>query len=379
VAFQSNFHFLRFLSSSLCFYFLCEFISSKVDFTKGWIVSPLDIPFISSIMAQPIRVCVTGAAGQISYSLLFNIIRGDVFGAHQPIILHLLEITPALDALNGVILELQDCACPLLQGIVATDQINVAFKDIDVAILLGSMPRRPGMERKDLLAANGKIFKEQGTALNTLAKKTVKVLVVGNPANTNAFILSHFAPTIDKNQITCLTMLDHNRAKAQVALKVGTIAEKVKNVIIWGNHSATQYPDVSHATVELQGTAVPVYTAINNDEYLHGEFIKTVQTRGAAVLQARKLSSALSAAKAIADHLRIWWHGTGDEYVSMGIASDGSYNIPEGLVYSFPVRIQNGTVSIVKDLSISDFSRRMMDLTAQELIEERNQALELCA
>lgn len=326
---------------------------------------------------EPIRVCVTGAAGQISYSLLFNIIRGDVFGPNQPIILHLLEITPALEALNGVILELQDCACPLLHGIVPTDQVSVAFKDIDVAVLLGSMPRKPGMERKDLLAANVKIFKEQGIALDTLAKKSVKVLVVGNPANTNALILSHFAPSINKNQITCLTMLDHNRAKAQVALKVGTVAQKVKNVIIWGNHSATQYPDVSHATVELNGNVVPVYTAVNNDEYLHGEFIKTVQTRGAAVLQARKLSSALSAAKAIADHLRFWWHGTTDEFVSFGVASDGSYNIPAGLVYSFPVRIQNGNISIVQGLSISDFSQRMMDTTTAELVEERNQALEL--
>jgi len=295
------------------------------------------------------------------------------------VILHLLEITPALDALNGVIMELHDCACPLLKGIVPTDSIEVAFKDIDVAVLLGSMPRRPGMERKDLLAANGKIFKEQGIALNTLAKKTCKVLVVGNPANTNAFILSHYAPTIPKNQITCLTMLDHNRAKAQIAIRVGVPAEKVKNVIIWGNHSATQYPDVSHATVEVNGTQVPVYTAINNDEYLHGEFIKTVQTRGAAVLQARKLSSALSAAKAIADHLRIWWQGTGDEFVSMGIASDGSYNIDKDLVYSFPVRIANGHIQIVQGLSVSDFSRKLMDLTAEELIEERNSALQLCA
>jgi len=326
-------------------------------------------------MAEPIRVCVTGAAGQISYSLLFNIIRGDVFGPHQPIILHLLEITPALDALNGVILELQDCACPLLQGIVATDKTEIAFKDIDVAVLLGSMPRKPGMERKDLLAANVKIFKEQGSALNTLAKKSCKVLVVGNPANTNALVLSHFAPTIPKSQISCLTMLDHNRAKAQIALKVGTAAEKVKNVIIWGNHSATQYPDVSHATVEVNGTPVPVYTAVNNTEYLHGEFIKTVQTRGAAVLQARKLSSALSAAKAIADHLRFWWNGTQGEFVSMGIVSDGSYNVEAGLVYSFPVTIQNGTISIVQGLSISDFSRNLMDLTQNELIEERNQAL----
>lgn len=329
--------------------------------------------------AEPLRVLVTGAAGQIAYSLLFSLANGDVFGKSQPIILHLLDIAPMMGAVGGVILELEDCSLPLLRGVVPTDQEAVAFKDIDVAILVGSMPRKEGMERKDLLAANVKIFKSQGKALDQYAKKSVKVIVVGNPANTNCFIASKYAPTIQPENFSCLTRLDHNRAQSQVALKVNVTADKVKNVIIWGNHSSTQFPDLTHARVHLNtGEVKSAYDAIKDDDWIKNKFIPVVQKRGAAILAARKLSSAMSAAKAIGDHIRTIWFGTADdEWVSMGVVSDGSYGIEKGLVYSYPVRIdKNRKWSIIQDLSVNDWARHLMDATAKELIEEKNDALE---
>lgn len=329
---------------------------------------------------EPVRVLVTGAAGQIAYSLLYSIANGHVFGPDQPIVLHLLDIPVMMTALNGVKLELEDCSLPLLKEVIATDQEAVAFKDLDVAILVGSMPRREGMERKDLLTANVRIFKSQGAALDTHAKKTVKVLVVGNPANTNCLIASKHAPSIPADQFSCLTRLDHNRAKGQVALKLGLTADRVKNVIIWGNHSSTQFPDVRHASVTLDDnkSTKPVYEAINDDNWVKNEFIPIVQKRGAAIIAARKLSSAMSAAKAICDHVRNWWFGTNsDEWVSMGVVSDGSYGIEKGLVYSFPVRIDaNRKWSIVQNLSVDDWSRSLMDKTAAELTQERDDAFE---
>jgi malate dehydrogenase len=329
--------------------------------------------------SEPLRVLVTGSAGQIAYSLLFTIANGDVFGKSQPIILHLLDITPMMNALSGVKLELEDCSLPLLREVVCTDQEAVAFRDIDVAVLAGSMPRREGMERKDLLAANVKIFKSQGMALDQYARKSVKVLVVGNPANTNCLIASKYAPSIPVENFSCLTRLDHNRAKAQVALKLGVTSDSVKNVIIWGNHSSTQFPDIAHATVHLDnGQVQKAYEALKDDNWIRNEFIPCVQKRGAAILAARKLSSAMSAAKAICDHLRSLWFGTtADDWVSMGVMSDGSYGIEKDLIYSFPVHIdQNRNWKIVQGLPVSDWARGLMDATAKELIEERNDALE---
>ncbi|XP_005425841.2 malate dehydrogenase, cytoplasmic [Geospiza fortis] len=328
--------------------------------------------------AEPVRVLVTGAAGQIAYSLLYSIAKGDVFGKDQPLILVLLDITPMMTVLEGVVMELQDCALPLLREVIPTDKEEVAFKDLDVAILVGSMPRREGMERKDLLKANVKIFKSQGAALDKYAKKTVKVVVVGNPANTNCLIASKSAPSIPKENFSCLTRLDHNRAKSQIALKLGVAANDVKNVIIWGNHSSTQYPDVNHAKVNVKGKEVGVYEAIKDDSWLKGDFIVTVQQRGAAVIKARKLSSAMSAAKAICDHVRDIWFGTpAGEFISMGVISDGnSYGVPEDLLYSFPVVIKDKTWKFVEGLPINDFSREKMELTAKELTEEKETAVE---
>lgn len=329
-------------------------------------------------MSEPIRVLVTGAAGQIGYSLLYSLANGDVFGKDQPIILHLLDITPALGALGGVKFELEDCSLPLLRDVVCTDQESVAFKDIDIAVLVGAMPRKEGMERKDLLAANVRIFKSQGTALEQYAKKTVKVLVVGNPANTNCLICSKYAPSIPAENFSCLTRLDHNRAKAQVALKLGVTSDKVKQVTIWGNHSSTQFPDLRHTKVTLNsGETKSAYDAIQDENWVKNSFIPVVQKRGAAIIAARKLSSAMSAAKAICDHLRDWWFGTSnDDWVSMGIVSDGSYGIEKGLVYSFPVRCQNRSWSIVQGLEINDWARDLMTKTAQELTQERDDAFD---
>eukprot|EP00731_Ephydatia_muelleri_P027312 Em0019g185a len=328
---------------------------------------------------EPLKVCVTGAAGQIGYSLVYPVCSGEVFGKDQPIILTLLDITPMLQSLQGVCMELQDCSLPLLKEAIPTDDPAVAFKDIDVALLVGAMPRKDGMERKDLLKANAGIFEAQGKALNEYAKKTVKVLVVGNPANTNALIAAKLATGVPPENFSCLTRLDHNRAQAQIAARAGVKPDAVHNVIIWGNHSSTQFPDVAHATVtKSTGQKTPVYEAINDDAWLKGDFIKTVQQRGSAVIKARKLSSALSAAKAICDHMHNWWFGTADgEWVSMGVMSDGSYGIPKGIIYSFPVRIKKDhSWEIVQGLSISDFAREKMDATAAELVEERDQAFQ---
>ncbi|EGD81444.1 cytosolic malate dehydrogenase [Salpingoeca rosetta] len=329
---------------------------------------------------EPINVCVTGAAGQIAYSLLPLICRGNVFGEDQPVNLHLLDITPMMGTVNGVIMELSDCAFELVNKIVATDDPMVAFKDCDAAMLVGAMPRREGMLRKDLLEKNAGIFKVQGAALDKVAKKTVRVVVVGNPANTNALVTSEFAPSIPKSQFTALTHLDQSRARAMVAERAGVNTSQVKNVIIWGNHSSTQYPDVEHAViVSADGARTSVKKAVGDEAWLHGDFIKAVQTRGAAVIKARKLSSAMSAAKAVADHMHVWWHGTKEgEFTSMGVMTDGSkYGINAGIVFSMPVTIKDGVISVVEGLEISDFSRDKMRATEHELQQERETALKI--
>ncbi|OOV14771.1 malate dehydrogenase [Deinococcus sp. LM3] len=322
---------------------------------------------------QPVRVAVTGAAGQIGYSLLFRIASGDMLGKDQPVILQLLEITPALKALNGVVMELRDCAFPLLADIVTSDDPMVAFKDVDYALLVGAMPRKAGMERGDLLGANGGIFKPQGEALNAVASRDVKVLVVGNPANTNALIAQQNAPDLDAGQFTAMVRLDHNRAISQLAEKTGKPVSSIKNLTIWGNHSSTQYPDLSQATVDGQ----PALDQVDRDWY-ENSYISTVAKRGAAIIEARGLSSAASAASAAIDHMRDWALGTPEgEWVSMGIPSDGSYGIPEGLIYGFPVKCSGGKYEIVQGLPVSDFSRSKMDATAQELTEERDEVRKL--
>jgi malate dehydrogenase len=322
-------------------------------------------------MKSPVRVAVTGAAGQIGYSLLFRIASGEMLGADQPVILQLLEIPDekAQKALRGVIMELDDCAFPLLQSVLPTDDPKVAFRDANVALLVGARPRGPGMERKDLLEANGKIFGPQGRALDEFAARDVKVLVVGNPANTNALIAMNNAPSLKPTQFTAMMRLDHNRALTQIAQKVGRPVSSVKKMTIWGNHSATQYPDVFRA--EVDGKAA--WPMIDDQQWLESTFIPTIQKRGAAIIDARGLSSAASAANAAMDHVRNWVHGTPDgDWVSMGIPSDGSYGIPEGLMYGFPVTCSGGQYSIVKGIDISEFSRSKMQATQQELEEERD-------
>lgn len=324
-------------------------------------------------MTEPINVVVTGAAGQIAYSLLYQLAAGSVFGPNQPVILRLLDIPVAMGVLDGVVMELQDLALPLLRGIVPTADPAVAFKDVAAAFLVGAMPRKEGMERKDLLAANVKIFKVQGEALDKYAKKDVKVLVVGNPANTNALICSHYAPSIPKENFTAMTRLDQNRAQAALSARLGVQVDEVKNVIIWGNHSSTQYPDASHATVTSNET--PISWAVNDEEWLNTTFVETIQKRGAAVIAARKMSSAMSAAKAAGDHMRDWWMGTNPgEWVSMGVLSDGTYGIPKDIVFSFPVTIKDKQYKIVDGLEISDFARSKLTVTAKELEEERAEA-----
>jgi malate dehydrogenase len=315
----------------------------------------------------PVRVAITGAAGQIGYQLCFRIASGQMLGADQPVILQLLEITPALDALKGVAMELEDCAFPTLAGIVCSDDPNVAFEDADYALLVGARPRGPGMERKDLLEANAQIFSVQGKALNDHASRDVRVLVVGNPANTNALIAQQNAPDLKPGNFTAMTRLDHNRAMAQLAGKTNTHVTDVKGFIIWGNHSATQYPDVSHCTIAGKPATEAADTA-----WLRGDFISTVQQRGAAIIKARGLSSAASAASSAIDHVRDWALGTPDgEYTSMAIPSDGSYGIEPGIIYSYPVTCADGEYSIVQGLEIDNFSRGLMDATEQELREER--------
>jgi len=329
-------------------------------------------------MTEPLRVVVTGAAGQIAYSLLYMVAKGDVFGPNQPIILHLLDIGPMMGVLEGVVMELADCALPLLQGVVPTDDPAVAFKDVAAAFLVGAMPRKQGMERKDLLGANVKIFKVQGEALDKYANKDVKVLVVGNPANTNALICSRYAPSIPRENFTAMTRLDQNRARAQIAAKLGVAVQHVNNVIIWGNHSSTQFPDAAHATVVLNGTVTPVPQAITDSNWLNAVFIETVQKRGAAVIAARKMSSAMSAAKAASDHMRSWFLGTAPgEFVSMGVVSDGSYGAPKDVVFSFPVTITNGKWEIVQGLEISEAAQKLLNVTGKELEEERQEAIQV--
>ncbi|MGE3621692.1 MAG: malate dehydrogenase [Acidimicrobiia bacterium] len=323
----------------------------------------------------PVRVAVTGAAGQIGYSLLFRIASGSMLGPDQPVVLQLLEITPALGALDGVAMELEDCAFPLLDGIVKTDDADVAFGDADVALLVGAMPRKDGMERADLLSANGGIFKPQGEALSRSAKRDVKVLVVGNPANTNALIAQSNAKDLDPGRFTAMTRLDHNRAIAQLATKAGVHGNSVTRMTIWGNHSATQYPDVFHAEVDGR----PAFEAVGRDQaWLEGDFIPTVQQRGAAVIKARGLSSAASAANAAVDHVRSWSLGTAeDDWVSMAIVSDGSYGVPEGLISSFPVTCRDGAYEIVQGLDVDEFSRARIDASVAELAAERDAVRDL--
>ena len=318
-------------------------------------------------MKSPVRVLVTGAAGQIGYALLFRIAAGDMLGKDQPVILHLLEITPALQALNGVVMELTDCAFPLLAGVVATDDVNVACKDLDFALLVGARPRGPGMERKDLLEANGAIFAPQGKALNAHAKRSVKVLVVGNPANTNSLIAQQNAPDLDPNCFTAMVRLDHNRALGQLAEKTNSHTTDIRKVTIWGNHSSTQYPDIHHATVNGK----PALSLVD-EKWYKDTFIPTVQQRGAAIIKARGASSAASAACAAIDHMRTWALGTAEgDWISMAVPSDGSYGIKPGVIYGYPVTCKDGKFAIVKDLEINAFSRERMDATDKELREER--------
>ena len=319
-------------------------------------------------MKQPVNVAITGAAGQIGYALAFRIASGQMLGPDQPVRLHLLEITPALGALSGVVMELQDCAFPTLQGIVPTDDARVGFRDCDYALLVGARPRGPGMERKDLLLANAQIFSAQGRALDEVANRDVRVLVVGNPANTNALIAAANAPGIARRNFTAMMRLDHNRALAQLAERTGTHTSAIHRMVVWGNHSATQYPDISHCTIAGRPAPELIETA-----WYREQFIPTIQQRGAAIIKARGASSAASAASAAIDHMRDWARGTPDaDWVSMAIPSDGSYGIPEGVIYSYPVTCKDGRYSIVQGLAVSGFSRERMDATHRELLEERD-------
>jgi malate dehydrogenase len=319
-------------------------------------------------MKQPLNVAITGAAGQIGYALAFRVASGALFGADQPVNLHLLEITPALPTLQGVVMELDDCAFPTLAKVVATDDARVAFKDCHAALLVGARPRGPGMERKDLLLANAQIFSAQGKALDAVASRDVRVLVVGNPANTNALIAMKNAPSLKPTSFTAMTRLDHNRALSQLAAKTGAHVNDIRKMVIWGNHSATQYPDINHCLVKGQAARTLV-----DQDWIEKDFIPTVQQRGAAIIKARGASSAASAASAAIDHVRDWARGSlqGD-WVSMGIPSDGSYGIPEGVIYSYPVICRGGQYEIVQGLDIDAFSRARMDATLKELLEERD-------
>jgi len=319
-------------------------------------------------MKTPINVAITGAAGQIGYALAFRVASGALLGQDQPINLHLLEITPALPTLQGVVMELNDCAFPTLNRIVATDDARVAFKDCNVGLLVGARPRGPGMERKDLLLANAQIFSVQGKALNEVASRDVRVLVVGNPANTNSLIAMKNAPSLNPRCFTAMTRLDHNRALSQLSEKTGVHFNHIRRMIIWGNHSATQYPDINHCTVNGK----PAKSLVDQ-AWIESNFIPTVQQRGAAIIKARGASSAASAASAAIDHVRDWVKGSPEgDSLSMGIPSDGSYGIPEGVIYSYPVVCRNGAYEIVKGLAIDDFSRKRMDATHAELLEERD-------
>lgn len=324
-------------------------------------------------MKPPVRIAVTGAAGQISYSLLFRIASGEMLGHDQPVVLQLLEITPALKALSGVIMELNDCAYPLLQDVIATDDVNIAFRDVSYAMLVGAKPRGPGMERKDLLGENGKIFGPQGKALNEHAKRDVRVLVIGNPANTNALITMKNAPDLDPRQFTAMLRLDHNRAMSQLAEKTGSPVADIKKVTVWGNHSTTQYPDINNATVA--GKPAPDLVEAS---WVRETFIPRVQKRGAEIIGARGSSSAASAGYAGVEHIRDWVMGTQEgTWVSMGIPSDGSYGVPEGVIYGYPVTVKDGEYTIVPGLDIDPFSREKIEASYKELQEEREAVKDL--
>ncbi len=325
-------------------------------------------------MTTPVRVAVTGAAGQIGYSLLFRIASGSMLGPDTPVALQLLEITPALGALEGVRMELDDSAFPLLGEVICTDDADVAFGDADVALLVGAMPRKAGMERADLLSANGGIFKPQGEALSRSAKRDVKVLVVGNPANTNALIAQSNAPDLDPSRFTAMTRLDHNRAVTQIAQRLGASVNDVKKMTVWGNHSTTQYPDLFHCEVGGRNA----YEAVGDHDWVDQTFIPTVAKRGAAIIDARGASSAASAASAAVDHIRSWTLGTPEgDWVSMSIPSDGSYGVPEGIISSFPCVCRDGNYAIVQGLDIDDYSRGKIDASAAELVSERDAVREL--
>jgi len=325
------------------------------------------------ISKEPVRVTVTGASGQIGYALLFRIASGQLLGADQPVILQLLELPGAIQALQGVVMELQDCAFPLLRGIVSTDNVNKAFEGADYAVLVGAKPRSKGMERGDLLKANALIFKDQGQAIDTAAKKSVKVLVVGNPANTNAMITSHFAPSINPRQITAMTRLDHNRGLAQLSEKTGAHVTEIKRFAIWGNHSATQYPDISHTQIKGKWAK----DVIHDDKWVRETFIPTVQQRGAAIIAARGASSAASAASSAVDHIHDWVHGSHGEWTSMAVPSDGSYGVDKGIWFSFPVVTKGGEYTIVNNVPIDPFSKEKLEVTRKELIAERDAVKDL--
>ncbi|WP_029003974.1 malate dehydrogenase [Azorhizobium doebereinerae] len=325
-------------------------------------------------MTKPaVRVAVTGAAGQICYSLLFRIANGDVYGKDQPVILQLLDLPQAQNAVKGVVMELEDCAFPLLAGVVITDDPKVAFKDVDAAFLVGARPRSKGMERRDLLTANAEIFKVQGAALNAVAKRDVKVLVVGNPANTNAYITAKSAPDLPAGNITAMLRLDHNRALSQFAAKVGINSADIEKLAVWGNHSPTMFADYRFATVK--GEALP--KLVNDETWYRETLIPTVGKRGAAIIEARGLSSAASAANAAVDHMHDWIHGTNGRWVSMGIASDGSYGVPAGIVFGVPAVCAGGSYTVVKDLPIDAYAQSMLDITLKELLEERDGVAEI--
>jgi len=322
----------------------------------------------------PKRVLVTGAAGQIGYALLPRIASGEMLGPDQPVILHMLEIPQAKQALEGIVMELEDCAYPLLAGVVPSVEPVEAFTDVDVVLFVGAFPRKDGMERKDLIAKNAQIFSEQGKVLDKVAKKDVKVVVVGNPANTNCLIVMKHAPSVPKENFTALTRLDHNRAKSQVAIKAKVPVDQVKNTLIWGNHSGTQFPDLSHALIGGK----PAAEILKDEQWIQNDFVKTVQQRGAAVIKARGLSSAFSAANAIVNHVHDWLVGTpAGEFVSMAVAAEGSYGIKDEIIYSYPVTCQNGKWTIVQNLHVSDWAREKMEITRKELVEERGMAFEI--
>jgi malate dehydrogenase len=324
-------------------------------------------------MKSPVNVAITGAAGQIGYALAFRVASGQMLGPDQPVNLHLLEITPALGALQGVVMELNDCAFPTLNKVVATDDAKVAFKDLDVGLLVGARPRGPGMERKDLLVANAQIFSAQGKALDAVAKRDVRILVVGNPANTNALIAQRNAPGLNARNFTAMVRLDHNRGLSQLAEKTGSHVTRIKKMTIWGNHSSTQYPDLHHTLVDGK----PALSLVDQKWYAE-TFIPVVQQRGAAIIKARGASSAASAASAAIDHVRDWVKGTADgDWTSMGVPSDGSYGIAPGVIYGYPVTCKNGEYQIVQGLAVNDFSRQRMDATQKELLEEKDGVKEL--